>query len=116
VLNGLGLHSFKKYLSLITGYTDKTVYTAIEHLRHKNNVVLKPKKSADIYSFGIILYEMVTKNRQYRQLPLKDIQLKFVEESFRPKLPDNIKHEVKNLIRKCWNETIEKRPTIDEVI
>jgi hypothetical protein len=29
ILNGLGLHSLKKYLSLITGYTNKTIYTAI---------------------------------------------------------------------------------------
>lgn len=91
MVNGVGLHSLKKYLSLITGYTNKTLYTAIEHLKDKNNVILKPKKPADIYSFGIILYEIVTKNRQYRQLPLKDVQTKFAEESFRPKLPDHIK-------------------------
>lgn len=78
VINGLGLNSLKKYLSLITGYTNKTLYTAIEHLRDKNSVILKPKKSADIYSFGMILYEMVTKNRQYRQLTLRDVQTKFV--------------------------------------
>jgi hypothetical protein len=29
MLNGVGLHSLKKYLSLITGYTNKTLYTAI---------------------------------------------------------------------------------------
>ena len=77
VVNGLGLISLKKYISLITGYTNKTIYTAIEHLKDKNNVIFKPKKPADIYSFGIILYEMITKNRQYRQLTLKDIQAKF---------------------------------------
>lgn len=67
----------KKYLSLITGYTNKTMYTAVEHLRDKNNVILKPKKSADVYSFGLLLYEIVTKNRQYRQLSLKEITAKF---------------------------------------
>jgi serine/threonine protein kinase len=92
VLNGLGLHSLKKYLSLITGYTNKTLYTAVEYLRDKNSVVIKPSKPADIYSFGIILYEMVTMNRQYRQLPFRDVQIKFSEENFRPKLPDRIKH------------------------
>jgi serine/threonine protein kinase len=56
VLNGCGLHSLRKYLSLITGYTNKSMYTAIEHLRDKNNVILKPQKPADIYSFGIVLY------------------------------------------------------------
>jgi len=41
-------------------------------------VILKPSKHADVYSFGIILFEMVSLNRQYRQLPLRDVQLKFV--------------------------------------
>jgi serine/threonine protein kinase len=40
-------------------------------------VILKPTKAADIYSIGIILYEMVTRNRQYRQLPYRDVQIKF---------------------------------------
>jgi serine/threonine protein kinase len=77
VINGLGLHSLKKYLSLISGYTNKSLYTAIEHLRDKNSVILKPTKAADIYSFGILLYEMATMNRQYRQLPYRDVQIKF---------------------------------------
>lgn len=29
IFTGLGLHSLKKYLSLITGYTNKNIYTAI---------------------------------------------------------------------------------------
>ncbi len=77
VINGLGLHSLKKYLSLISGYTNKSLYTAIEHLRDKNSVILKPTKAVDIYSFGIILYEMATMNRQYRQLSYRDVQIKF---------------------------------------
>jgi tRNA A-37 threonylcarbamoyl transferase component Bud32 len=56
LLNGCGLHSMKKYLSLITGYTNKTMYTAIEHLKDRNNVILKPQKPADVYAFGIVLY------------------------------------------------------------
>lgn len=103
MINGLGLHSFKKYLSLITGYSNKGLYTAVEYLKEKSSVVLKANKPADIYSFGIILYEMITLNRQYRQLPLRDVQIKFAEENFRPKLPDRISHDLKQLIRKCWH-------------
>jgi len=116
ILNGCGLHSMRKYLSLITGYTNKTMYTAIEHLRDKNNVILKAKKPADVYSFGIILYEIITKNRQYRQLSLREVVGKFAEENFRPKLPDQIRGEFKTLIRRCWHENPERRPELEEVI
>jgi hypothetical protein len=71
IFNNYGFESLKKYLSLLTGYTNKTIYTATEHLKENSKVVLRPKKTADIYSFGVILYEIVTKNKQYRQLPLK---------------------------------------------
>lgn len=91
MLNGCGLHSLRKYLSLITGYTNKTMYTATEHLKDKNNVILKPQRAADVYSFGIVLYEIVTRNRQYRQLSLKEVIVKFAEENFRPKLPEYTK-------------------------
>lgn len=91
ILNGCGLHSLRKYLSLITGYTNKTMYTATEHLKDKNNVILKPQRAADVYSFGIVLYEIVTRNRQYRQLSLKEVIVKFAEENFRPKLPEYTK-------------------------
>lgn len=33
VLGGCGLQSLRKYLSLITGYTNKSIYTAPEHLK-----------------------------------------------------------------------------------
>jgi len=106
----------RKYLSLITGYTNKSMYTAIEYLRDKNNVILKPKKPADVYSFGLLLYEIVTKNRQYRQLSLREVTAKFAEENFRPKLPDSIKPELKALIRRCWHENADKRPDFEDII
>jgi hypothetical protein len=106
----------RKYLSLITGYSNKSMYTAVEHLKDKNNVILKPQKAADVYSFGVLLYEIITKNRQYRQLGLREVQVKFAEENFRPKLPEQIKVELKNLIRRCWHENAERRPEIEEVV
>lgn len=32
------------------------MYTAVEYLKDKNNVILKPQKPADVYSFGVLLY------------------------------------------------------------
>jgi hypothetical protein len=106
----------RKYLSLITGYTNKSMYSAVEYLKDKNKVILKPQKSADVYSFGILLYEIITKNRQYRKLSLREVQTKFAEENFRPKMPEEIRGEMKNLIRRCWHENAARRPEMQEVI
>jgi hypothetical protein len=59
---------------------------------------------------------MITKNRQYRQLTLKEVISRFAEENFRPKLPEQIRTELKNLIRRCWHEDPERRPEMEEVV
>ena len=88
------------------------MYTAIEHLKDKNNVILKPKEAADVYSFGIVFYEIMTKNRQYRQLTLREVATKCAEENFRPKIPESTKYEIKTIIRRCWHENPERRPEL----
>ena len=92
------------------------MFSAVEYLKDKNNVILKPQKPADVYSFGILLYEIITKNRQYRQLSLKEVQARFGEENFRPKLPEETRGELKSLIRRCWHENAARRPDIQEVV
>jgi serine/threonine protein kinase len=66
------------------------MYTAVELFTGRHRTVIKPSKEADIYSFGIILYEMVTKNFKYRDLSVRDIHKKFKEENIRPKIPEEI--------------------------
>lgn len=71
VLTGFGMESLKKYLSLTTEYSNLTMYTAVELLgpaRQKR--ITKPNKPADIYSFGIIFYELITGNFKYRNLSI----------------------------------------------
>ena len=66
-LSGFGLQSLKRYFSLTTSYTNKSIFSAIEHFEDKSTIVVKPKKESDIYSFGMILYEVITKNKSYRE-------------------------------------------------
>jgi hypothetical protein len=45
------------------------MYTAVELLGStRQKTVSKPQKSADIYSFSFILYEIISKNYNYRDL------------------------------------------------
>jgi serine/threonine protein kinase len=61
------MESLKKYLSLTTEYSNITIYTAVELLgTSRQKVISKPQKPSDIYSFGMILYEMVSNNFNYR--------------------------------------------------
>lgn len=64
-----GLLSFKKFMKLTQGYSNKSFYTAPEFLAEKckNNidlalVVEKPTKAGDVYALGMIMFEMFTGN------------------------------------------------------
>ena len=56
-----GLRAIKKYASLVNGYSNKNGFTAPECLNDKGSVVSQSAiKESDIYSFGMILYQLFT--------------------------------------------------------
>lgn len=77
-------------------------------------------KTADIYSFGIIAYELLANNYPYYETELKDLSetnltMKIIRGS-RPnidKVP--IPQKMKDLIKQCWDANPEKRPSASEL-
>ena len=53
-----GLKALKKYCGYVNNYINKTGYSAPECLIEKGNVVSNPTKEMDIYSLGMIYYEI----------------------------------------------------------
>ena len=74
-------------------------------------------KSSDIYSFSLIMYEIVTMNKPYSNF-LSPIQIKkyVAEEGKRPPFNCVINNAFRSLIERCWSQEPKLRPTFDEIV
>lgn len=68
----------------------------------------------DVYSFAIILYEVITKQAPYPKDFTYQIP-EYVKSNKRPKFPANVPLRFKTLIEKCWDHSQENRPEFKEI-
>ncbi|RHZ80712.1 hypothetical protein Glove_132g286 [Diversispora epigaea] len=72
-------------------------------------------KAADVYSFGIIVYEIVTDFPPYPDIPHdNDLVLKICN-GLRPKIPFHTPKLITRTIMRCWNARVTHRPTFEEL-
>jgi serine/threonine protein kinase len=92
-----------------------TRWTAPE-LLELTKTQLNYTKQADIFSFGILLWELVT-----RQIPFDHLDRDFdiinaIKKGQRPTIPDECPKVLKDLIPRCWKQDPSHRPGITEII
>ncbi|OHS96261.1 TKL family protein kinase [Tritrichomonas foetus] len=71
--------------------------------------------SVDVYSLGLILYELLSCEVPYRGYFVTQIAAMVVYKNVRPELPANTKPEMANLIRNCWVADPAHRPKAEVV-
>lgn len=68
----------------------------------------------DVYSFGIIVYEIVTGKHAFRNLSRLQLVQNIVDGKH-PTIPDTVSDFARDLIECCWDINPEKRPSFDEI-
>ena len=76
----------------------------------------KYNAKADVYSFGLICYELLSLKRAYEDIPSKQLSHRVIHEGVRPSMPQSWPGPVANLVQRCWTQRVEKRPTMNQVL
>ncbi|KAL6063436.1 protein kinase [Balamuthia mandrillaris] len=73
-------------------------------------------EKADIYSFGIILWELITRQKPFAHIAFDYQVIEEIRKGGRPKIPEDTPLAYKLLIESCWMEEPEKRTPIRKAL
>lgn len=71
--------------------------------------------SCDVYSFGLITYEIITGEEPFKSLQIYELPSKVVNGE-RPIINNFVPDSYKDLIESCWSSNPEDRPSFDEIV
>lgn len=70
----------------------------------------------DVYSYGMVIWEMITGTYPFHDLTAVQIAYKVCKENARPEIPTRgVSPAIKKLIISCWSKSPEHRPTFKQI-
>ncbi|KAG5106162.1 hypothetical protein JHK82_043132 [Glycine max] len=107
-----GLSKIKRN-TLVTGGVRGTLpWMAPELLNGSSN---KVSEKVDVFSFGIVLWEILTGEEPYANMHYGAIIGGIVNNTLRPTIPSNCDHEWRTLMEQCWAPNPGARPSFTEI-
>ncbi|CAM8893645.1 unnamed protein product [Rhodiola kirilowii] len=86
-------------------------WMAPEMIKHKSY-----GKKVDVYSFGLILWEMISGSVPYEDMTPIQAAFAVVSKNLRPIIPKDCPPAMKALIEQCWSSKPDKRPDFWQVV
>ena len=108
-ITDLGMHYLKKFSSVNLKYSRKSAWSSPEVLREPSKFGSKVSISDDVYSYGMILWELFSGKEPFPNCRMADLK-KMVNDGYRPNIPEEVDEGIRHLIKSCWNVDPLSRP------
>ncbi|KAL5199327.1 hypothetical protein ABZP36_020530 [Zizania latifolia] len=108
----LGLSKVKCQTLISGGVRGTLPWMAPELLNGSSSLV---SEKVDVFSFGIVLWELLTGEEPYADLHYGVIIGGIVSNTLRPPVPDSCDPEWRSLMEQCWSTEPSERPNFTEI-
>ncbi|KAK7388550.1 hypothetical protein VNO78_23369 [Psophocarpus tetragonolobus] len=108
----LGLSKVKCQTLISGGVRGTLPWMAPELLNGSSSLV---SEKVDVFSFGIVMWELLTEEEPYADLHYGAIIGGIVSNTLRPPVPESCNPEWRLLMERCWSSEPSERPTFTEI-
>ncbi|KAG8057623.1 hypothetical protein GUJ93_ZPchr0002g24490 [Zizania palustris] len=106
-----GVARVKVQSGVMTAETGTYRWMAPEVIEHKPY-----DHKADVFSFGILMWELLTGKIPYEYLTPLQAAVGVVQKGLRPTIPKNAHAKLSELLQKCWQQDPAERPDFSEIL
>ncbi|CAI5708637.1 unnamed protein product [Peronospora farinosa] len=110
-ISDFGLARVRAHFQTMTGNCGTTQWMAPEVLAAE-----KYTEKADVFSYGVVVWETVTRQCPYEGLTQIQAALGVLNNNLRPTVPEKCPPLFKKLMTLCWGSTPEQRPSFKDVL
>ncbi|XP_008811866.1 uncharacterized protein LOC120109084 [Phoenix dactylifera] len=111
-IGDLGLSKVKRQKLVSGGVRGSIPWMAPELLTCEDSMVTE---KVDVYSFGIVMWELLTGEEPYENMHFEDIIAGIIKGDLRPEIPTWCDPLWRSLMERCWSTDPASRPSFSEI-